>query len=80
MTKQQKIDLLLNTLEILDVTQTWLGEAIGVDQSKISLMTRGRRPILLRHELALECMLRRMNQWPVSAARRRRLAANRRRR
>ena len=76
-TSAQKVALLQNTLELLGMTQKQLGVELGVAQSRVSDFIYGRRPIRRPVELALECLLERHGEWPISVETRRRLARSR---
>ncbi len=68
MTTRQKIKLLRDTLEALDLTQMELATELEIQQSRISECLVGFRPIRNERAMALECLLRRRDAWPLVKA------------
>ncbi len=62
---QKKRAILRGGRDLLGLTQTELGAEIGLEQSHVSEMETGARPIRKIHEAALEALLRREGKWPV---------------
>lgn len=63
---QQKREILRRArVYVLKITQAEMGVEIGVEQSHVSEMESGIRPIRKVHEVALEALLRREGKWPV---------------
>lgn len=73
----RKVALLQNTLELLGMTQKQLAIELGVSQPNISQMIHWDRPIRRPVEFALECLLERRGEWPISSETRQRLARRR---
>lgn len=48
----------------LRMTQAELGHALGVSSTEIHRKESGLRPITKVQVLAIECLLRRANEWP----------------
>lgn len=65
MISKQKMERLREGRDLLGLTQTELGDAFGVEQSHVSEMEAGIRPIRKVHEAALEALLRREGKWPM---------------
>lgn len=54
-------------LELLDMRQATLAAEFEISQPRISNLLSGQRPIRRRHEMALECVLRQRDEWPLDS-------------
>jgi transcriptional regulator with XRE-family HTH domain len=51
----------------LDMTQDAMGEALGISGIEVYRKEKGQRPITRVQALAIECLLRRADAWPLAA-------------